>query len=421
MISDKALDMHEETIACNLIDMPPLDTTVRSFNKEFAKQLSVSLREQGLFNPIAVRPNPAKPGRYLLVQGRHRWWAWFKILKEQMIRATILPDMDDEEAGIAAVAENFWRLNASKIQKIKQTKKWHDYYAKKHGLGVEAKSSDGAEPVRLLDETATSMPAEGCAPVSPGMAEQIADSPASESPPAVDAGVETPTPKNKRGRPKGKTDTGNFIDHVVASTGVSKPTVKRDLRLGKVFSDEELEMFERLGTTYEHLEAIAGIEDHKNRNALMALIASGMKFDVAWKHTVGTEGIMGSAISKNSNDTKTNQSDAEMTDEEWIATYCSEKLAVLGHPEKFKADAILYREIRDARAKFRAAVKTAVKRRRDTGTTGYLWYLVNRLINISGPMDWYNCPDCGGAGEVDGNECLKCRKAGYVIRTEKYE
>ena len=63
MVNDeKVLQMHEELIACDLIDLLPVDKTVRSFNKEFAKNLSVSLREEGLYNPIAVRPTKRSRG-----------------------------------------------------------------------------------------------------------------------------------------------------------------------------------------------------------------------------------------------------------------------------------------------------------------------------------------------------------------------
>ena len=53
-------------------------------------KLAASIKAEGLYNPIVVRPNPDKPGRYILVQGRHRLFAVKKVLKEQSIRCTVL-------------------------------------------------------------------------------------------------------------------------------------------------------------------------------------------------------------------------------------------------------------------------------------------------------------------------------------------
>ena len=453
MISDKALDMHEEVIACDLIDTLPMDKTVRSFNKEFAHNLAISLKEEGLYNPIVVRPNPAKPGRYVLVQGRHRLFAWFRILKEQMIRATVLPAMDEPEAAMAAVAENIWRWDGGKTRHIKALKIWHDHFIAKQKLAAEVKSS-GCPANELLDQVGpinTSRPDAGFQPGEPlavgervdetatSEAEQIAGTKgiigpswtknSNDTQPNQDAAADKPTQpppvKRGRGRPKGKTKTGDFIDHAVAATGVSEGTVKRELRLAKMFADEELDMFTARGISQQQIEAIAGIKDAAKRNELVVLLTSGMEFEATWERTLGTEGIIGRKSTKNSTDTKTDQGaaggDAKLSDDAWLTTFCSEKLELLGHPEKFRSDAILYREITTAREKFRAAIKTALSRRRAAGTTGYLWSMVSRLANLSHPKDWHMCPECAGDGEIDGKECPKCRKAGCLIRTEKYE
>ncbi len=222
--------------------------------------------------------------------------------------------------------------------------------------------------------------------------------------------VAEPAPKKKGGRPKKDKD---FVDHVVASTGVAKRTVEREVRLSKVFSDEELDVFENRGTTQQQIEAIAKIEDPKIHGELVALIGFGMPFEDAWQRVV-----TGANRSINST-AEDDDPDAAMSNDEWLAWRCSEKLGLLGHPEKFKSDVGLYREINAARYKFRKAVKAAVARRK-AGTTGYLWHIVNQLINLSGPMDWFNCPECGGRGEIDGAMCKKCWGAGYLIKIEKY-
>jgi len=156
-----------QILECNKIDMLPVDRTTRSFNKGFAANLAVSIQAEGLYNPIVVRPSPDKPGRYVLVQGRHRLYATFKVLKEQSIRATILEDMDEAEHKMALVAENIWRFDTSKIQRLKAIQIWHEHYAARHAkdgtTAAKAESSakladlgqNAAEPVKTLEDQTT--------------------------------------------------------------------------------------------------------------------------------------------------------------------------------------------------------------------------------------------------------------------------
>ena len=415
MLSGKVLDMHEEMIACDLIDMLPVDKTARSFSKEFAHNLAASLKEEGLYNPIAVRPNPEKPGRYILVQGRHRLYAWFRILKEQTIRTTVLPTMDKETAAMAAIAENLWRFEGRKAQRIKMMGLWHDYHSRRHGIGVEVKTSV-AEPA--ADFVAHSA-------INSSLPDQTADfvahsainsSSTSVAEPA--AGTHPPATKKKRGRPKKNKD---FVDHAVAATGKCERVVREELRLSRLFSSDELDMFTAQGTTEQQIEAIAGIKDAAKRNELVALIASGMQFEAAWKQTPGTEYLFSHREKKNPDDAATPQADPELSDEDWVTTCCADKLALLGHPEKFKAGAILYRRTAEARARFREGVKGPLADIRKAGTTDPLWGTMYRLVNIAHPKDWHNCPECGGTGEKDGVVCPKCNEAGYLLRSEKYE
>lgn len=59
--------METRMIECSLIDEPRIDRSTRSFNKDFATNLAASIKAEGLYNAIVVRPNPGKPGRYLQV------------------------------------------------------------------------------------------------------------------------------------------------------------------------------------------------------------------------------------------------------------------------------------------------------------------------------------------------------------------
>jgi hypothetical protein len=160
----------------------------------------------------------------------------------------------------------------------------------------------------------------------------------------------------------------------------------------------------------------------------VALIASGMEFEAAWLQIFNTQVDL-SGDNKDERAVKAEakvETDGELNDDDWLTTYCEEALAVLGHPEKFKADATLYRNTIELRARFRSKMKLHLNEAREAGATGPLWGSISRLINISHPKDWHFCPECGGAGEVTNPrtgemvEC-KCHKAGYILKTEKYE
>jgi len=447
--NEKVLQMHEELIDCGLIDLLPVDKSTRVFNKEFAKTLAVSLKEEGLYNPIAVRPNPSKPGRYILVQGRHRLYSWFRILKEKMIRATVLPTMDEQEAAMASAAENIWRYDGGKPQKIKALKIWHDYYAAKHAIAVEAKSVEElnaadaiAESKELIEATgvgvlptaeapsASPVLNEAVASIASGVADYVdaqdkkskQNATGADLVAQIDAAITGATLTVGQKKSNKNTVEKDFVKQVAEATGSSKRTAQRDVRLAKMFSTEELEIFVQRGITQQQIGLISQV-DAASRLALIALVASGMAFDEAWLQVFHVAVDLGGGT-KDEQAAKAEartESDADLSDNEWLTTYCSEKLEVLGHPEKFKADAILYRHTAEVRAKFRSRVKSHLAKTSEAGTRGALWGTISRLINISHPKDWHNCPVCGGAGEVDAAVCTKCNGAGYILRSEKFE
>jgi ParB/RepB/Spo0J family partition protein len=121
-----------QPIECKLIELPKTDAANRPLVKEFATELAASLRAEGMYTPIVVRPNPAKPGRFLLVQGRHRLYAWEKILKKTHIDSIVRIDMDETDARMAVAAENIWRRPLTKKQHALAVKDWYDCFGAKN-------------------------------------------------------------------------------------------------------------------------------------------------------------------------------------------------------------------------------------------------------------------------------------------------
>ena len=116
--------MDTQLIACKLIDVPEGRRRLRTSPRSSPSSLADSHQGRGEYNPIVVRPDPAPPGRYIGVQGRHRLYAMKKVLKEQFIRATVIEDMDDTDADMAPIAENLWRNPLTKAQHARALKRW---------------------------------------------------------------------------------------------------------------------------------------------------------------------------------------------------------------------------------------------------------------------------------------------------------
>jgi hypothetical protein len=295
-------------------------------------------------------------------------------------------------------------LECNKAQKIKALKIWHDYYAAKHSRAAEAKS----------------------------IYETVAAEQAGEAVDTAPEAASVPTPAAEKPSKKSNKNTGEhvFVDQVAKATGLGQRAAQYEVRLAKMFSNEELDIFVQRGLTKQQIETLSHIPEREKQQEVITLIASGMELSDAWMQTFSTPMVLvggcGSKGEKTARAEAKIESDSELTDEEWVNTYCSENLAVLGHPEKFKADAILYRRTAEVRAKFRSRVKSHIAKAREAGITGPLCGSMSRLISISHPKDWFFCPECGGAGErANVNEpevsCFKCNRAGYILRSEKYE
>ncbi len=86
----------------------------RAFAAEAMDSLVASVREQGVVQPLLVRPHPAKPGEYEIIAGERRWRA------AQAAQVHDVPvhvrDMSDREALEIALVENIQRQDLSPME-----------------------------------------------------------------------------------------------------------------------------------------------------------------------------------------------------------------------------------------------------------------------------------------------------------------
>lgn len=104
-------DTRIETLPLREIEPDPGQTR-KTFDDETLAELSASIAEHGLLQPIAVRPKPS--GGYLIVAGERRWRA------SRMAGLTEVPvivkDVTDEQAMELALVENLQREDLDPVE-----------------------------------------------------------------------------------------------------------------------------------------------------------------------------------------------------------------------------------------------------------------------------------------------------------------
>jgi len=87
------------------------------FDQEKLNELSLSIKENGIIQPIAVRPNKYEPGRYEIVAGERRWLAAQKAGLHEV--PVVILDVDDQKSLEIAIVENVQRQDLNPIEEAK--------------------------------------------------------------------------------------------------------------------------------------------------------------------------------------------------------------------------------------------------------------------------------------------------------------
>lgn len=89
---------------------PNPDQPRKFFDEEKHQELKGSIEENGLLQPVVVRPVEGGETPYMLIASERRWRAC-KAIGKTVIQANILKDTDDETAYVLGIAENVGREN----------------------------------------------------------------------------------------------------------------------------------------------------------------------------------------------------------------------------------------------------------------------------------------------------------------------
>mgnify|MGYP001426457815 FL=1 len=87
------------------------------FDEEKLEELSLSIKENGIVQPIAVRPNKYDPGKFQIVAGERRWLAAQKAGLNEV--PVIILNVDDQKSLEIAIVENVQRQDLNIIEEAK--------------------------------------------------------------------------------------------------------------------------------------------------------------------------------------------------------------------------------------------------------------------------------------------------------------
>ncbi len=101
------------------------------FEETKLEELSLSIKENGIIQPIAVRPNKYEPGKYEIVAGERRWLAAQRAGLNE-VPAVIL-DVDDQKSLEIAIVENVQRQDLNVLEEARG----YERLVKEFGYGHE--------------------------------------------------------------------------------------------------------------------------------------------------------------------------------------------------------------------------------------------------------------------------------------------
>jgi len=124
----------------------------KHFNKESLEELSNSIKERGVIQPIVVRPDKINKGKYEIIAGERRWLASQNAGLHEV--PVVILDIDDTKSLEFAIVENVQRQDLNPIEEAKGYKKLIDdfnYNQEKLSQFIGKSRSYIANSLRLLN------------------------------------------------------------------------------------------------------------------------------------------------------------------------------------------------------------------------------------------------------------------------------
>ena len=100
------------------------------FDKDKMEELSMSIKENGIIQPIAVRPNKYEAGKYEIIAGERRWLAAQKAGLNEV--PVIILDIDDQKSLEIAIVENVQRQDLNIVEEAKGYQRLNEEFGYDH-------------------------------------------------------------------------------------------------------------------------------------------------------------------------------------------------------------------------------------------------------------------------------------------------
>jgi len=127
---------------------PNPDQPRRHFSEEALKELSDSIREKGIIQPIIVRESPRVAGNYEIIAGERRWRA--AQLAQLHDVPVIIRDLDDTEVLEVAIIENIQRADLNPIEEAMGYRQLMDRFGHTQEKLAEALSKSRSHIANLM-------------------------------------------------------------------------------------------------------------------------------------------------------------------------------------------------------------------------------------------------------------------------------
>ncbi len=100
------------------------------FDEDKMEELSMSIKENGIIQPIAVRPNKYEAGKYEIIAGERRWLAAQKAGLNEV--PVIILDIDDQKSLEIAIVENVQRQDLNIVEEAKGYQRLNEEFGYDH-------------------------------------------------------------------------------------------------------------------------------------------------------------------------------------------------------------------------------------------------------------------------------------------------
>ncbi|MBL3568268.1 chromosome partitioning protein ParB [Rhodovulum sulfidophilum] len=134
-------------VALDLLEPNP-DQPRRMFAQEALQELSDSIREKGVIQPLIVRPSKRSEGRFEIVAGERRWRA--SQLAQQHEVPVIVRELDDIEVLEIAIIENIQRADLNPLEEAMGYRQLMDRFGHTQDKVAEALGKSRSHIANLL-------------------------------------------------------------------------------------------------------------------------------------------------------------------------------------------------------------------------------------------------------------------------------